>query len=683
METPKQAVPTWIVWDDRKTPKTKNKRRRARFAANDGADLDPIRTTKGGFDNQSLVEYAVRCRIELLGEREWYPNHVEGNPASVAEPTGAWGPSAQPYNHNELAALMGTPPSTFSNHVNYPATSPERIAELDRVTVMFAYQHRNATPAAIQASGRLVEFCDEMIGNIGKPDPSWTRLGRLHGYLPGPHNSAEALVLAQALIGLLQQCSDADAARSLWKHHQAAADRTVRAIVAIASRPPHSGSVPAIQLAAMIGEPVLRTVEEHVEHSALGFRTIRILTRMLLLTKSPPRWWWASKSGKADSDEARIVRGVWEVRVAIWKHLKKFCTSDWPTPYPGRSFLIEPLREAARLASTEPMACPWSFEEITGLLKRRFLGSQYPRREQVHAAYVLGEISASDRAWLHEQIRSRIPDDDVWAYMDVLFEILNSDDGLSLEQLILKDIASLNSALVARGIQVTEITLRQRRIAGIGKHGKDPYLKRLPTGIQQGTRQLIRYAVLSPDGTSRRKACEALRAAGVTLEAAGIIANTLLDHRTPDWMQEACAFVLGLLGHNQACPALIKVAEDAARSVPTRHAALWALGDIRTRHEKTIELALLLTGRVDPDCTKNLPLVHAATYVLATLQSNELDTQHASAHSRRLSSLIDSGPDVTTRRLARWGHETQTRWWRCQAIDSYQDTKLWELGPLI
>jgi hypothetical protein len=213
--------------------------------------------------------------------------------------------------------------------------------------------------------------------------------------------------------------------------------------------------------------------------------------------------------------------------------------------------------------------------------------------------------------------------------------------------------------------------------AGEGDDGELSYLGRLPASVRRGTRQLIRYALLSPDGTTRRRACESLREAGVTREAVGVVAEVLLDAESPRWLQEIAAFVASYLNEESVAPILERVAADPSRDVSVRHAAFSALGDLGVRSRRTIDAAIAAAR--EPGSSEAL-LLRAATYVLAVLWLDEGDAGRTEAQLDALTRLYPAAlqPDQVTRRLAGWGIENAAA--ISAATKSPQQVTIWGLG---
>lgn len=642
----------------------------------------------GGFAIDELMRFVLRARIDLLMERVFDPALDRWVPAAGKELL----------KQSTLGSRLGYHSgSSLSKFVNESAmrTRPYKrddLLDLELRLLLFAYQYRHATRAAVRGFGWLTSFWDELVDTerrrravvdvakraadmLHRQDTPNTMLARWHADLceAGPHNSAEALVIGEAFLELLRAVRRPEAATAIWTQHADDATRTVRAQVAVATRPTNRGATPAIRTAALLGHRVFDAVDEHLARSAVGFRATRIVTRVLYLARTHPPAWWPD-NGRTEIDRA------WKTLEFIAGHADHPDEIQrLPDPYPARSFFVEALREAVKTARV--MEDPVREARALTLLRERFENHSgtRPTRERMYAAYCLFELEPGQRSQLTARLSSwgnQHPDERAWTYLASMFEHLQDRP---LEQLLIEDVGAWSRS--AHRPPELDVVLRHRATAGrTDDPDVLPFLDRLPVAVQQGTRRLIRYAQLSPDGTMRRRACETLREAGVTTEAAGIVAETVADPLAPRWLREHSAFILGVLADPIALPVLHAAAGDPDLDATIRHAALWALGDVQSRDPQTISLLLDLL-RKDPD---NLPapVAHAATYALAVLPPDDTDTAYAKDQEDLLIRLArdDFAYDRTSMKLADWGVRSFTRSHKRRA--HVKETEILGLAPL-
>jgi hypothetical protein len=642
----------------------------------------------GGLDPEALLEFVLRSRVLLLAERTW----LAEAPSTSPRP-GAWVPAdGKRYDttgvvsQSAIAEVQEHGRSTMSKWIT--STHREDVLKLEQDLMMFAYTRRNASSWAIRSLGWLTSFRDEII-----PGPTRYRgsslLGRWHHdlCLTGPQNSAEALAIGEAFLALLGSATNAAGADAIWSRHHEDGMYTCRALTAVACKPPRGGTIPATQLAALLGYRIVPYVEEEVKRSAVGFRALRIVTRILRSVRTDPPEWWSVPATEE-------LQRCWKLLSDIGE-LTKPGGPGLPDPYPARSFYVEALREAGRVAREKPEIAPFSTADVERLLRQRFVDPDRPLRERAYAALCLHEIDPYNHDELLAEVEHQtIAGDEMWVYLGVVLREMRSR---TLEQLILDDISHFDAKLQAVGSSAAAIVLRHRKKAGTD--AAQPrvlsFLQRLPVPIQPGMRQLLRYALLSPDGTARRMACEALLEAGVTAEASGIVIDIMRDRETPRWLRENCAFVLGLLRDPTSFAALEQVAVDRGEHDSVRHAAIWSLGDLRDGPRGIVALFRELIN----DGSNSVVILHAATYALAAtrVRPNEAEPSALSAHSRRpaqteeeeiadqiacLSGLMAGGEDLTIRLLARWGYETQLRGIRLRQAQNRREVELWEMGKL-
>lgn len=654
------------------------------------ARIDPA--ASGGLGPVSLVRYVLHSWVDLLCTRTYDRDH-------------GWVPVRFSKTHEDFAELIwpgsgDTGASKISRLVSPGRPKPggeppgipkhlsrRAVTDLEYRLLAFAHDERGATPEAVHTLGWLTSFWEEQLGSplvtvstettdtTVRSAPAWPARWFHDLCEVGPQNSAQALMLGEALISLLAATHRREAAQDLLSAHVQDVRLVTRGLVAIATRPPGGGSVSAVQLAAQLGQPTLPIVREYLERSALGFRTIRILTRMLALARAGRPHWWSS-----DAEEE--LNEVWSLLSRLAD--RQLGQLD---PYPARSFLVEALREANRVAdhfdlSWQPTIRNWLVEHVQN--------SSRPIRERVYAAYCLNEVDAGAAAELIGE-RCAIEGDEYWHYLVRLREILTAGRQ-SLEEFLL-DGHNVSPHKIDEGNCVHRGVTRSP-----GNPTKGPF-DDLPTGIQRATRQLVRYALLSPDGTMRRRASETLREAGVAAEAATAVNTIMRDPESPRWLVELAAFILGYLEDPVAIPFLEELIADGLDTIDARgpnpssaeraesdpsvlHAAFFARGDLRKRTPEAIELARRV---LEAPTDHPNEVIHAATYALAVLrpeldESGDLDDDGKQQHYLLFQLVRSSTSDPITKSLADWGVENIAR--HSQRRRGERDRVIWGLDHL-
>jgi hypothetical protein len=654
-----------------------------------------------GFDPTSLMEFVLKSRVDLLSERTY--DRERG--WVVAEP-------ADQLQRRQIAGKLAWDGSTFSTFISKSgkkASESERPsvrrfgqrasgfsaqarskrfrakAEVDALEAtlhVFAMRERHAPVEVMHAYGTMTAFWQELLGSGETSSSSSALHGRWFRDLveAGPQNAAEALMAGEALLALLLAASEAADAVLLVDAHRQQVTRTVRGLLTVATRPPGRGSMPAAQMLSLLGclpvqwdddgasKSVPDLVLEHVTDSPVGFRTIPVLTRIVLLSAGRygalPAWW--SSDGVAE-------------REAVWRVLRQLHeTPNTTDPYPARSFVVEALR-------TIRMSERSVSEAALEMLQRRASDDTRTVRERAYASYSVYEASrgrANEVAALCGMLRlSREHEagpDEGLAYAATLIELLERDrsPGASLESLLLvagnatesddgprdvRDELALDLAVQ----EVDEIlypgrTLRNPRAASQNRERYEAaeanqlLLDRVPGTVREAFVSLVRYALLSIDGSARRRAAETLREAGLGTEAACLILQVMesdAEHRVPAWVREHAAFLLGHLTDPVALDALLEIARTAGPDeVDVRWAAIWALGDIA--HPDPAVVATLLEILERPG-RHPLSVVRAATYALAALFPDSDESRDVVTATLR--KLASDHPNPLVADLAKWG----------------------------
>ena len=460
-----------------------------------------------------------------------------------------------------------------------------------------------------------------------------------------PRNSTEAFVDGHALRGFLSDARDAAkdvdppvTVEELLKGFDLdkKAARTVAALLEVVAGPPHRGVV-AVRLVASFRELALDQVRDFIFDHPAGFRAVRILARIL--------------SSEGASDPA-LLRQVEELLLEI--HSK-----EPHDPYPARSLIVEALRFAPIGTGNGD----WSW--VTKALQERTQRDDRPVRERAYAAYVL-----FDRG--HQEGRYN-------EAMQVTEEFTRSSEpGLTYAAAFL---AMLFKSKV-RGTRTPYPWPHDRMessiVAGATKILDDD--KTVPYSVRAALREMVRGALLTIDGTIRRRICEAIQAAGLASNAINGLRSVIEDASSPAWLIEHAAFITGYLqtgypdGSGRAIAALAPLAEDSDRPAAVRHAALWGIGDIVG---STDDLGVLarewltddevsartpakverMLAQLVKDCSKEpQPEVrHAATYTGAMLARRcAFDKKKTSVMTGLLKDLAGDD-DPLVQGLAQWG----------------------------
>lgn len=662
-----------------------------------------------GLEPRSLVQYVLISRVDLLcerafdGEHGWIvlPEAERFTRDRLAEAIG-WTPKA-------LSMILGQPEDFAGDgdkrghramrgtgnrlHTSWDAArhssrreAKKNVARLEADLHMFAIRERGATTEALHSIGSVSTFWEEMLGSgetEGHPSAHTARW--YHDLVEcGPRNSAEALVAGNALLSLLASARDRDDAILLLEAHSEQVTRTVRALMTVATKPPARGAVPAIHLLAQLGSlPVQGThdrplsvgdlVVEHVRTSPVGFRAVRILTR--ITTLSIPRYglmpsWW--------SDGGTLEREM------AWVALTAISDVEDRDPYPARSLWVEAMR-AVRLSKSRYA------QQSLSLLEERAKEPGRPTRERAYAAYcvflALRDIDASRIRKLLRSIRASDangePADDGLVFAAKVIELLTEagSSELTLERLILDRMPvpaeDIEPTIFERFSMLHEAQTVDAAVYP-GERGEEAndleeILDRLPASVRAATQSLIRYALLSIDGSARRRAAEALREGGVAIEAACVLIS-VLNQNAPRWLHEHAAFLLGYLTDPVAIDPL-RAAAHGSKHQSIRHSAIWALGDIAYPDRDVIDDLLVLARRpAEEDRIRR-----AVAYALAVLHP-EPDAESADEVLNALTELSrDDERDPLTADLARWGLLDRER--ARARREAANETGLWGIAP--
>jgi HEAT repeat protein len=443
----------------------------------------------------------------------------------------------------------------------------------------------------------------------------------------GPvRSSEEAFVRGEALRDMVAMTrTQEERAQLLSGRTLDHARRTVMDLLAITGGAPRRG-VPATNLLARLGAVALPEVENEIWQSPVGFRSIRVLGRML---------WRAELCRRGHDDGDLCSAADCDLLDAIEAILVSIDERPPLDPYPARSFYVEALRWA-----------PPDWDWVPAKLACRARNPNRPVRERMYAAMLANERRYPQIDALIKQLRDEGHD--------------TGEDGLQYAAAVLDQVragAAPNSWL-GPGAQVPPDGLHRwppdrpepryvdEVVAALdGMNGAT-----LPASVRAGTKTLVAEALLTLDGTRRRRACDVLGVARLADPAATAISRLVRDREGPPrWLREHAAFILGYLQQPAALPALTDVVDDAADHPTVVHAAAWGIGDIcgqrprwEHRHDVPVD-ALSSIAQCKPE-----PAQWAAIYTLAVTRQPA-----AQPTLRKLLEQSERGP--LSRALARWG----------------------------
>lgn len=450
-----------------------------------------------------------------------------------------------------------------------------------------------------------------------------------------PENTTEVWVRGHALRSLLaasHRRNTHEILKGLGLEDRARA--TVNDLLEVAGGPPHTG-LQAVRLLADLatfafGEVqnlILGEVEHFIHNSPVGFRAVRVLGRILYLQRAVE-----------DPDQELLHR--------VGQMLKEIYTKDPPDAYRARSLFVEALRFAPDRDDDD---WAWTTE---ALLART--GPTRPTRERVYAAYVLV---------------NRHKDDEARQVMEAFSGA--GDEGLSYAA------AFLDMLFKKRWLKNDEIRLPYPYPWPVDRpeHGVvevATYLlatasdQEVPHSIKEGLRELLRGALLTIDGTTRRRICESIQAAGLARSAVKGLEAVIMNEKSPCWLIEHAAFITGHIqtgysdGSDYAINVLAPLVEDRSNVSAVRHAALWGIGDIvgsvgNTDHESRVASLLALCAAPKEED----PSVRcAAAYTAAMLvRRSNAAKRKAGRDASRVLDVLKGDADPLVKQLANWAIE--------------------------
>jgi hypothetical protein len=413
------------------------------------------------------------------------------------------------------------------------------------------------------------------------------------------------------------------------------AQRTVKDLLAVAGASSY-WAIPSVQILSRLGPYVLPEVEKEITRSPLGFRSIRVLSRML----------WHSANGRAayaqkverarndkkpaprdpqTPDDKVLLRDINEILLGI---------SETPPldPYPAQGFFVETMRYA-------PPEWAW----VKPALMQRATSRNRPARERMFAGLVAGERGYDDVPRLAAQLRrdgEQLTEPGLAFVADLLIHMVQQDGvGQPRSEQFRK---TLRPWLLSR----PEATFLEPVQGVLRKYGAD----HVPPSVREATTLLTIEAIMTPDETRRRRACDVLLAAhlaGPVSDAVSQVVTTDTSNQLPKWTLENATFILGYLQQDRALPVLSAIL-DQKPHVDIVHAAAWGIGDICAMQPRRVAQGVAPIRQLEKLATGGPgPVAQAATYALAASRHPEIRTT--------LQDLEDNSEDQLVAALAIWG----------------------------
>lgn len=449
-----------------------------------------------------------------------------------------------------------------------------------------------------------------------------------------PRNSTEAFVRAHALRAWVREAAEADPGADVKRLLEAfrldeKARATIDSLLEVVGGPPHT-ALPAVQLVASLGPLMLDRLADFIKRSPVGFRAIRVLGRIL------------AEHAPSPADDDPFVGAVGGL-------LRDLHDRGPVDPYPARSFLVEALRYAP---PAEGEAWSW----VTGALLSRTEAEgpcgERPVRERAYAAYVLQERGCLDEA---RAVRERFAD--------------SGDDGLryAAAYLRLSDPDHRRRSSHPRAYPWPADSVEHGIVDDATFHMEED--EGVPVSVRAPLRQLTRAALLSIDGTQRRRICECIQASRLASSAIDGIAQVIENDSSPDWLIEHAVFISAYLqtgldeGPGLTCERLASVLSADQRHTPdSRHAAAWGLGDVLGSLDEPPDpdqYAKLIAERERTE--KDVRVRRALSYAAAMLSRR---APLREGRVRHLGAALDGfvkDQDELVKKFARWAEEIQRR----------------------
>ncbi|MGE0025582.1 MAG: HEAT repeat domain-containing protein [Thermoleophilia bacterium] len=454
-----------------------------------------------------------------------------------------------------------------------------------------------------------------------------------------PTSLEDVLLAGAALVAVREQASSVQMAKQLRTVSGTELVEEVIERLVVASSIPHREFRVTLALTAQLREWAVPTVHRFLARSPVAGRSVRILTRMLRALPAGRR---------PDADE-----GLWEQISQVLRAIPRPLDLD-----PARGFFEEALRFTpgwrSQSLGSRRRERTWEEPWIPERLRETGEDSSRPTRQRAFAALCLSEGDADDQAAalrILDQFRHESRDDPsgglTYAAQSIarIFEWRAS--GLAGKQ------ADCWTGTDAERHLRAVVSLRTGSVTA----QKSRALDELPVSVREACLHLSCWALLSPDITQRRTACDALTAAGAGHAVCTFLGQVITAPACPGFLREVGAAVLGYLGDKNALEALVQLAGDADERVETRRAAIMALAEVR--HDPTQAALSPLTSAL-----KDRALSAAAVFAVGSRARQDAQAARSGAAPSPDGSLLDAlataragTADGQVAALARWAEE--------------------------
>lgn len=376
----------------------------------------------------------------------------------------------------------------------------------------------------------------------------------------------ELLVVGATLVGIRAQADTLQVARGLRQITPDLIDSVAEEMVVACYVPDRRFRV-TMTLTAQLRDWVIPIVSRHLERSPIASRAARVLARM---QRALPA------AGRTDGEDL-----LWSQIAAALRGPRM------PDIDPGRGYYEEALRFSPGWSAP---AGRRRFEQewIPETLAATAADPIHPTRQRAFAALCLAERSGPERERASQIIAGFRGGDagEIHAY-ECLREVIDRHDDLSAR--VASGRRPEQTALRARGLEpfwaastaarhLGELVLDPSTGRAAGQ--RRSRLESLPATVRGALVRVVVWALVSPDITQRRMACDTLAAANAAGHACGLIGQVVGSAGCPIFLREIGATVLGYLGDAEAVGPLCDLVDDTGQEPGTRRAAVLALGEV-------------------------------------------------------------------------------------------------------
>jgi hypothetical protein len=500
-------------------------------------------------------------------------------------------------------------------------------------------------------ASRMRELTDHAGVSVRVPG-GWTR----DSMRTKSNDEIHILVQASTLLNRFVVASDAGfPLDTIHQQNAVALDHLVERLILMAGGPPTPRHYEAQALLGSLAKfafnIVLDQLQASIQHSPLGFRSWRSLTKLVMIARNDVQEGNEDLAHSLKEPMRRLVEGATKLRDRSIN--------------PGRSLDLEMF-----------IAVPWDWagedrtgDKISHVLYERAIDNHATLRERGTAAMGLWQRAFDNHRADDRRIRAQVLE--LVAAFDDPERRPDIANGLSWVARTLDSVIKKNVAVCNEWPSVDEPWYRAVFDAA------DVLMQRgIPPALLPGTRNLFLHALLQNAGVERRKAIDALRCGGLVEPVAQAFAGLLQDVRTEPWLRVRVLFALGFLQVRDhiteadlvdACARAIDVVAEG-RPNPSQivelQTALFAIGDVFGVTGVEDQDAIDLAGQVRNNLAFNLTdlvdrqLLHdsgrhmvarALAYMLTfTAQPGRNDL------SKRLLGVLREHPDTVTRRFCEW-----------------------------